>query len=122
MAGRVAGRGDEGHAAVAEHVMVAFKFGRWMLRLEAADAEGVRPFVLDLLYQQHRLRKQFNVTDVVGVSVGNRYVFEVGRFDAECVELAGERLRALPMCHSWIGRPLPFRHGSDRVGYSGIPE
>ena len=57
------------HAAVAEDVVVTFELGHRMLWLEAPDAERVRPVVFGLLHQQHCLREQFDIADVVGMGM-----------------------------------------------------
>ena len=72
MAGRVPGRRDDRHAAVAEYVVVAFELGHRMLRLEARDADRARPVVFGLLHQQHGLRKHLHVADVVGMGMRDR--------------------------------------------------
>src|SRR5262249_58940418 len=51
MAGRMSGRGDDHHACVAEHVVVALELGHGMIRFEARP-DRRRPFVLGLLHQQ----------------------------------------------------------------------
>ena len=72
VAGRVAGRRQNCHATIAEYVVVTFEFAHRMFRLEAPDAERVRPLVFCLLHQQHCLREHFHIADVVWMSMGPR--------------------------------------------------
>jgi len=67
------------------------------------------------------LREQRHVADVVGMSVRDGDVFDVGRLHAELIELSGKRLRPPPMRHPRIGGALTLGHGGDGVGHAGIP-
>ncbi len=92
-----------------------------MLRLEArTDRRG--PFVFGLLRQQHALREHRHVADMVGMGVRDRNVFNIGGFEAELIELRGQRLRPPPVGHARIGGPLALGHGGNGVGHAGVPE
>src|SRR5262249_62348591 len=73
MAGRVTGRRDDHHRAVAEHVIVTLELGHRMLRLKARRAALARPFVFGLLHKEHGLRKQLDIADVIRMGVRNRH-------------------------------------------------
>src|SRR5215211_8542598 len=90
-------------AAVAENVVVALELLHRVLRLEAR-AEWCRPFVFGLLHQEHGLRKQLDIADVIGMGMRHRDVSDVTRLDAELLERRGERLGTAPVCHPRIGR------------------
>jgi hypothetical protein len=106
---------------VTEHVMVAVELGRRVFRLEATYSERIRPIVLCTLHEQHRSRKQFDIADVIGMRVGDRNELDALRFDAELVQLRGERRRLAPAHGSRISGRLPVRHRCDRVRHSGVP-
>src|SRR5256885_16750548 len=93
MTWRMPRRRQNCRAAVAEYVVVAVELGRWMLRLEAPHAKRVWPLVLGLLHQQHGLREQLHVADVVRMGMRNGDVFDVGRLHAELFKLRRECLR-----------------------------
>src|SRR6516165_10254234 len=53
-------RGEDRHAAVAEHVLVAFERGHRMLGVEPRCIVGAGPVILGLLHEQHRLGEQLD--------------------------------------------------------------
>src|SRR5690242_17657955 len=122
MAGRMPGCCNDRDAAVAEYVEVAGELGHRMLRLEASAAGRARPFVFCLLHQQHGLREQLDIADMVRMRMRDGDEFDVGRLDAELIELARKRLRASPADGLRIGWSLPVRHGGNHVGDPGVPE
>src|SRR6476620_2255814 len=96
MTGRMPRGREQRDAAIAEDVAVALELGHRMLWLEPRLVVRSRPLVFGLLYEQHGLRKEFDVADVVTVGVGDRHVLDVRRLDPELVELRGQRLWAAP--------------------------
>src|SRR5260370_24060449 len=122
MAGRVPRCRDNHHASVAEYVVVAFKLRHRVLRLEATAAGRARPIVFSLLHQQHGLREQLHVTDVVRVCVGDSDEFNVRWPDGELIELARERFRPTPMYSLRISRSLPVSHLGDPLTTPAIPQ
>ena len=121
MAGGVAGRRDDHHVAVAEHVVIAFELGHRMLRLEPRT-DRRRPFILGLLHQQHGLREHGHVSDVIGMGMGDGDEFDVGGLHAELIELGRQRLRPPPVSHARIGGALTVGHGGDGVRQAGVPQ
>jgi hypothetical protein len=101
--------------------VIAFELGHRMVRFETR-AERRGPFVLGLLNQQHALREQRHVADMIGMGVGDGDVFDVGGLHAELIELSGKCLRPPPMGHPRIGGALTLGHGGDGVGQAGIPQ
>src|SRR5262249_11553394 len=105
----------------AEDVMIALELGHRMVRFETR-AERRRPFVLGLLNEQHALREQRHVADVIRMGVRDGNVFDVGGLHAELIELGGKGLRPPPKGPSRIGGALTLGHGGDGVGHTGIPQ
>src|ERR1700738_2139484 len=119
---RVPWRRDKHDAAIAKYVMVALQLRCRMFRLEAPNAKRARPFVLDLLDQKHRLREEFNITDVVRMRVRNSKIFDVRGFYPQILKLGRKCLRSSPVRHAWISRRLTIGHGGDRIGHPGVPK
>src|ERR1700730_17028827 len=95
---------DKCDTATPKYVGVAFQPGYRMFRLEAPNAKRARPFVLDLLDQKHRLREEFNITDVVRMRVRNSKIFDVRGFYPQILKLGRKCLRSSPVRHAWISR------------------
>src|SRR5882724_12601443 len=96
MTRRMSRRRENGHAAVAEYVMVPFQFCDGMRRLEPRLAIGAGPFVFGFLYVEHRGGKHLDIPDMVRMGVRDRHGLDVGRRDTELIKLSGQSLRTPP--------------------------
>src|SRR5712672_1367699 len=113
---------ENGHAAVAKYVTVAFQFCNGMPRLEPRLAIGAWPFVFGFLYVEHRGGKHLDIPDMVGMGVRDRHALDVSRRDAKLIELSRQRLRAAPEHGLRIRWRKAIRHGRDRIRYPGVPQ
>jgi hypothetical protein len=59
---------------------------------------------------------------MIGMGVRDGDIFNVGGFEAELIELCGQRFRAPPVGHARIGGPLALGHGGDSIGHAGVPQ
>ena len=84
---------DDRCAAVAEYVVVAFELRYRMLPPETGSAKRVRPLVFSLLHQQHDLREQLHIADVVWMTMRDGDTLYFGGLHAQRIELRGKRLR-----------------------------
>ena len=119
---RVAGRRQDGHAAVAEHVLVTREQLDRMRGLEARFVVGAGPVIFGLLHVEHGLREQLDIAGVVGMRMRHRHRLDVIRLEAELFELGGQRLRPAPGDGLGIGGDKAIRHGGDSIGDAGVPQ
>src|SRR5215510_11638042 len=117
--GSVARRRDDGHAAVAEYVMIALELGHRMRRLETRAGRR-RPVIFSLLHEQHGLWEQLDIADMVRVRMRYGQVLDIGRLQAELLDLAGECLGAVPVRRA-VGAEPTVGHAGDIVGNAGVP-
>src|ERR1700732_2919020 len=97
MSRRVTGRREDRDGAVAENVMVAVELGHRMVGIKSWRTVRSRPFIFGLLHIEHRLRKQFDIADVIRMGVRNPDALDIGWLDAELFKLSGERLAPFPV-------------------------
>jgi hypothetical protein len=91
----VARRRDDGGAAVAEDVEIAFELADRPLGLERRLLVGGEGKVeLGLLQQERRVGEHVDVADMVAVMMRDRDVLDVGRLDADLGQLARQGLGA----------------------------
>src|SRR4051794_19463505 len=101
MARRMTRRRYDHNRVIPEHVVVAFQFRDWVLRLEAWPKRRW-PLIFSLLHEQHRRREQRHIADMIRMCVRDREILDVRRLQPERVKLRNERLWPAPMSGSRV--------------------